>query len=307
MNKADLDFDAAHIWHPYSNVAQSIAPLPIISASGVHLQLADGRHLVDGMSSWWAAIHGYNHPAIIGAAQQQLQQLPHVMFGGLTHQPAVDLCRQLVELSPAGLEHVFLSDSGSVAVDVALKMALQYWQTLGQAQKTRFVALRGGYHGDTLGAMSVCDPVTGMHHLFKDTVAQQFFVPRPTRRFGQACSTSDLAELTQLLETHAAQIAALILEPVVQGAGGMNFYSADYLRCARELCDLHGVLLIADEIATGFGRSGKLFACEHAAISPDIMCVGKAMTGGYLSLAATLASTQIAEGISNGEPGAFMH
>ena len=307
MNDADLAFDAGHIWHPYSSVTSNIQPLAVSSADGVHLTLADGRRLVDGMSSWWAAIHGYNHPVINAAAQAQLAQLPHVMFGGLTHQPAIDLCRQLVELTPAGLDKVFLSDSGSVAVEVAIKMALQYWQSQGRSQKSRLVALRGGYHGDTLGAMSVCDPVNGMHHLFRDTLARQYFVERPSRAFGQPCTVADTTNVAEILEQHGDTIAAIILEPIVQGAGGMHFYSADYLHKVRQLCDEYQVLLIADEIATGFGRTGKLFACEHAGIAPDILCVGKAMTGGYLSLAATLTNKTVAEGIGSGEPGAFMH
>lgn len=301
------DFDLRHIWHPYSSLTRPVAPLKITAASGVHIQTEDGHELIDAMASWWSVIHGYNHPTLNAAAKEQVDTFSHVMFGGLTHQPGIDLCQRLVELSPAGLDRVFLSDSGSVAVDVAMKMALQYWRETRHASKTRFVALRGGYHGDTLGSMSVCDPVTGMHHLFADTLAQNFFVARPASTFHQPCDPQDLAELKNTLTEHHESIAAVILEPIVQGAGGMYFYSPDYLAGARELCNTFNVLLIADEIATGFARTGKMFACHHADITPDILCMGKSLTGGYLSLAATLTNATIAEGICNGEAGAFMH
>lgn len=307
MNPSDLAFDANHIWHPYSPLNQPISPLAVRTAQGVTLELDDGRQLIDAMSSWWSVIHGYNHPTINAAAKEQIDQLSHVMFGGLTHQPAVDLCKTLVEITPAGLEKVFLCDSGSVAVDVAMKMALQYWQALEQPKKTKFAALQGGYHGDTLGAMSVCDPSTGMHHLFSDTLAQQHFIERPACVFGSSCKPQHILSLEQLLACEHETIAAVILEPIVQGAGGMYFYAAEYLQAVRSLCDRYGILLIADEIATGFGRTGKLFACEHADIAPDILCIGKAMTGGYLSLAATLTTDAVAEGIGGKEPGAFMH
>lgn len=300
-------FDLNHIWHPYSSLTQPIAPLHVKSATGVTLTLQNGDQLIDGMASWWSVIHGYNHPEINRAAIEQIEQLPHVMFGGLTHDPAIALCKQLVEITPPNLNKVFLSDSGSVAVDIAMKMALQYWSETGQKNKTQFVALRGGYHGDTLGAMSVCDPETGMHHLFSDTLAKQHFVERPRCKYDQACNSNDIADISKLLDEKNANIAAVILEPIVQGAGGMYFYSAEYLTQVRALCDKHNVLLIADEIATGFGRTGKLFACQHANIQADILCIGKAMTGGYLSLAATLTTERIAEGICNGEAGAFMH
>jgi adenosylmethionine---8-amino-7-oxononanoate aminotransferase len=299
--------DRRHVWHPYASMSAVSPAYPVVSASGVRLRLADGRELIDGMSSWWAAIHGYNHPVLNNAIESQLRQMAHVMFGGLTHPAAVDLCALLARIAPGDLPHVFLSDSGSVAVEVAVKMALQFWQARGATQRNRLLTLRGGYHGDTFMAMSVCDPVTGMHHLFNEVLPRQIFAPRPQSRFGEPARQSDIDAFASLIETRANDIAAVILEPIVQGAGGMYFYSADYLRHVRELCTRHDVLLIADEIATGFGRSGALFACEHAGISPDILCVGKALTGGYLSLAATLASERVARGVCSGDAGALMH
>ncbi|MEM1111805.1 MAG: adenosylmethionine--8-amino-7-oxononanoate transaminase [Pseudomonadota bacterium] len=299
--------DAEVIWHPYSAAHNPLPAFPVKEAAGARLTLADGRQLVDGMSSWWCAIHGYNHPVINRALSDQLQRMSHVMFGGLTHQPAVKLAKMLVDLTPEGLDRVFFSDSGSVAVEVAVKMAIQFWQASGHPEKQRLISLRNGYHGDTFMAMSLCDPQTGMHHLFGNAMARQYFAPAPATPFGERCPESEMAAMTSLLEEHHREIAAVIVEPVVQGAGGMRFYSPDYLVKLRALCDAFGVMLIFDEIATGFGRTGKLFALEHAEVVPDILCLGKALTGGYMTLAATLCSTRIAEGISTGEAGAFMH
>ena len=299
--------DAKHIWHPYSAINSGLPVFAVESAHGVRLKLSDGRELIDGMSSWWCAIHGYNHPILNKAITDQLKSVAHVMFGGLSHQPAVDLANKLIEITPEALQSIFFSDSGSVSVEVAMKMAIQYWHTKNQPKKQKFLTIRGGYHGDTFGAMSVCDPVTGMHQLFSESLNQQFFVDAPSRPFGEACTENDMHAMMQALTEHHPEVAAVILEPVVQGAGGMHFYSADYLNRLRVLCDEYGVLLIFDEIATGFGRTGRLFALEHTEVVPDILCLGKSLTGGYMTLAATLTTTHVSQTISQGKPGLFMH
>jgi adenosylmethionine-8-amino-7-oxononanoate aminotransferase len=301
------ELDRRHVWHPYSASPGAFAPLPVVSAQGVRLRLADGRELIDGMSSWWCAIHGYRHPLLDAALREQLERMAHVMFGGLTHEPAVRLAERLVEIAPEGLEHVFFADSGSVAVEVAIKMALQYQRAIAHPERTRLLTVRGGYHGDTFGAMAVCDPVGGMHSMFTGLLAEHVFAERPPDGFDRPPDAEWEEHVTALFARHAHELAAVIVEPVVQGAGGMRFHSPSCVALLRRLCHENEQLLILDEIATGFGRTGALFACEHAGIAPDIMCVGKALTGGYMTLAATLCTSQVATAISVGEGGALMH
>lgn len=299
-----LDFDRAHVWHPYASMTSPGAVRLVESASGVRLRLSGGREVVDAMSSWWCAIHGYRHPVLDAAAHSQLDQMSHVMFGGLTHEPAIRLAERLIDLTPATLQHVFFADSGSVSVEVAIKMCLQYQRNRGR--RTRLLTVRGGYHGDTFAAMSVCDPVDGMHQLFSGTLAEQLFAPKPPAGL-HADITDWTRETEALVEAHADELAAIIVEPVLQGAGGMHVYPPECLRVLRNLADRHGLLLVFDEIATGFGRTGELFAMQHAGVVPDVLCVGKALTGGYLTLAAVLCSSEVARGVSEGEGGALMH
>lgn len=302
-----IELDRQYVWHPYSPLPPTAAPLSVSSARGVRLELADGRELIDGMSSWWCAIHGYAHPVLDQAVRTQLGAMAHVMFGGLTHAPAVELAVRLVELTPPGLDRVFLADSGSVAVEVAIKLALQYWQAACRPERHRLMTVRGGYHGDTFGAMAVCDPVGGMHSMFTSVLPHHVFAERPPGGFADGLDESYADHLEELVRRHSDELAAVIVEPVVQGAGGMHFYSPGVVRLLRQLCDEHDLLLILDEIATGFGRTGALFAADHAEVAADIMCVGKALTGGYLSLAATLCTPRVAETVSGGAGGALMH
>jgi adenosylmethionine---8-amino-7-oxononanoate aminotransferase len=296
-----LEADRRHVWHPYGPIPSKSDALAVVSAEGVRLRLADGRELVDGMASWWCAIHGYRHPVLDAAVADQLGRMAHVMFGGLTHEAAIRLAERLAGMAPRGLVHVFFADSGSVAVEVAIKMALQAARARGGARRQRLLTLRGGYHGYTLGAMSVCDPMGGMHRLSKGVLPEQRFGPQPPAGFDAPLDDSWAAEVTELVERNADELAAVIVEPVVQGAGRMHFFSPVCVRLLRELCDRHGLLLILDEIATGLGRTGELFASEHAGVRPDILCVGKGLTGGYLTLAATLCTAPVADAIGAGE------
>ena len=305
--EALLAFDREHVWHPYAALPAALPSLPVVSASGVRLTLADGRELIDGMASWWCAIHGYRHPVLDQAVREQLGQMAHVMFGGLTHEPAVRLVERLAEIAPSGLEVAFLADSGSVSVEVAIKIALQYQRARGRPERTRLFTVRGGYHGDTFGAMAVCDPLGGMHRLFAGVLAQHVFAERPPAGFGSGLDGAWAEQVSALVAMHAGELAAIVVEPVVQGAGGMHFYAPECVALLRELCDRHELLLVLDEIATGFGRTGPLFACEHAGVAPDVMCVGKALTGGYLTLAATLCTPAVAHALSAGEGAGLMH
>lgn len=307
MSMPTSDFDHQHLWHPYASLPPTYPNIVIDHAEGIYIVTQDGTRLIDGMSSWWASVHGYNHPVLNAAMTHQLGKMAHVMFGGLTHQPAIDLGEKLLSIVPAGLDAVFYADSGSIAVEVALKMALQYQIAAQRPQKCQFASTHSGYYGDTWHAMSVCDPINGMHSLYGKQLPVQHFVPAPPMGFEHKLTQDVRDELTQFFAKHSAQLAGFIIEPVIQGAGGMRFYNPEYLQLLRQLCDAHDVLLITDEIATGFGRSGKLFACEHADISPDIMTVGKALTGGYMTFAATLCTRHIADTIHHSDYSALMH
>ena len=295
------------MWHPYGALPSALPSLPVVSAEGVRLRLADGRELIDGMASWWCAIHGYRHRLLDAAVTEQLGRMAHVMFGGLTHEPAVRLAQRLIEIAPAGLERVFLADSGSVSVEVAIKLCIQYQRAVGHERRTRLLTVRGGYHGDTAGAMAVCDPVGGMHSLFTGVLPAHVFAERPPDGFHAGLDAGWADRVRELAAAHADELAAVIVEPVVQGAGGMRFHSPECVALMRGVCDEHGLLLVLDEIATGFGRTGAMFACEHAAVAPDVMCVGKALTGGYMTLAAMLCTPAVADAVCSGEGGGLMH
>lgn len=304
---SNLEFDAAHIWHPYTSVAHPPVLHEVVSASGVKLTLRDGREIIDGMSSWWSTIHGYNHPRLNAAAHEQIDYMSHVMFGGLTHDPAISLSRKLIDITDESFQYVFLADSGSISVEVALKMAVQYWFAQGRAEKNRFLTFRSGYHGDTFGAMSVCDPVNGMHTMFESILPQHIFAPAPDCQHDKDWQDTYIAEFRELVEQRHFEMAGVIVEPLVQGAGGMRMYCAEYLRQIKQLCDQYDLLLIFDEIATGFGRTGSLFAYEQTGIVPDILCLGKALTGGYMTLAATLCNQKVSDGIAADGQGVLMH
>jgi adenosylmethionine---8-amino-7-oxononanoate aminotransferase len=302
-----ISLDKQFVWHPYTAFGSSGQIIAVKSAQGVRLRLEDERELIDGISSWWSCLHGYNHPVLNHAVTSQLTNMAHVMFAGITHEPAIQLAKKLVDITPPGLNKVFFSDSGSVAVEVAMKMALQYWISQGQPQRSKFLTIKQGYHGDTLATMSLCDPHSGMHHLFHQALVHQFFADAPSAGFNEELNEKNFDQFAQVLKRNRQNIAAVILEPIVQGAGGMKFYAPEYLQRIRQLCDDYELLLIADEIATGFGRTGKLFACEHANISPDILCLGKALSAGYITLAATLCNDKVSDGIKQGPASVFMH